>query len=325
MIKEDFTMNQVVLGIDISKLTFDVGLLIKNNTFSKKFNNNKTGYTKLLSWLKNHKASFVHACMEATGTYGEQLATFLYEKKFKISIVNPAQIKGFAQSELLRTKTDKLDAKLIARFCTAMSPQAWKPTPKHIRELQSLVKRLESLNSMKRQEENRLEVSDNSIKPFIKKSIKFFAKQIETIKNKITIHIDNNPDLKSKSKLLNSIPGIGEATISQILAFLSNVQDFKNAKQYAAFVGLNPKQKFSGTSVKSTKLSKIGDPRLRKAFYMPAIVAKQHNPILKQFCERLEAAGKHKMLIIGAAMRKLLHIIYGVLKTETEFNPKLCL
>ncbi len=177
---------------------------------------------------------------------------------------------------------------------------------------------------MKLQEENRLEVSDKSIKPFIRKTIKFLKKQIETIRDKLKIYIDNNSDFKSKRKLLESIPGIGEITIFKILAFLSNVKDFENAKQFAAFVGLNPKQNFSGTSIKSAKLSKIGDTNLRKAFYMPAIVAKKHNPIIKQFCDRLEKAGKQKMVIICAAMRKLLHIIYGVLKTETEFNPKLC-
>jgi len=151
-----------------------------------------------------------------------------------------------------------------------------------------------------------------------------FAWKQPEIKDYIQDHIDQHPDLSANKKLLETIPGVGNATIRQVLAFIGNVEDFQNAKQLAAFIGLNPKQRQPGSSVRGrTRLSKIGDSRLRKAFYMPAIVSKQYNPIIKDFCARLKTAGKSPMQIIGAAMRKLVHLIYGVLKSGKPFNPSL--
>ena len=153
---------------------------------------------------------------------------------------------------------------------------------------------------------------------------KQLSEEINSTRKEISNRINGDPELRAKKELLLTIPGIGEATIAQILAFISNIEDFKSAKQLAAFVGLNPKQRQSGTSVRGiTRLSKIGDARLRKTFYMPAVVAKRYNPIIKSFCDRLKGAGKPTMLIIGAAMRKLVHIIYGVLKFRKPFDATL--
>lgn len=313
-----------VLGVDISKSTFDVALLLDDKVKNKKFNNKNKGFLELHDWLKKKDIENLHICMEATGSYGESLATHLFDLGYTVSVVNPAQIKGFAQSELSRNKTDRADAQLIARFCRALTPQSWSPKPFHIRELQAWVRRLESLQNMYNQESNRLEVSVYQVQGSIKKILKTLAAEIKKVSKKIQDHIEQYPDLREKSKLLNTIPGIGEATISQILAFIGNVEDFKNAKQLAAFVGLNPKQRQSGTSVRGkAHLSKIGDARIRKAFYFPAIVAKRFNPVIKIFCESLEAKGKLKMVIIGAAMRKLIHIIYGVLKSGKPFDENL--
>lgn len=152
------------------------------------------------------------------------------------------------------------------------------------------------------------------------------SEEINTIKKEISSRIDKNPELLSKKELLLTISGIGEATIAQILAFIGSIEDFKTAKQLAAFIGLNPKNRQSGTSVRGvSRLSKIGDARLRKAFYMPAIVAKRYNPAIKNFCARLQQSGKPNMLIIGAAMRKLVHIIYGVLKSRKPFDATLAM
>lgn len=310
-----------VLGVDISKSTFDVALLLEGKVKTKKFDNKTKGFSDLLEWLKKKEVADLHVCMEATGIYGDALATYLFDVGYIVSIVNPAQIKGFSQSELSRNKTDRIDAQLIARFCLALNPKPWTPKPQHVRELQFWVRRLEALQSMYFQENNRLEVSDDNVQASIKKIMKKLIEEIEEVKKKIHDHIDQYPDLREKSKLLKTIPGVGEATISQVLAFIGNVENFQNAKQLAAFVGLNPKQRQSGTSVSGrTRLSKIGSSNLRKAFYMPAVVAKKHNPIVKKFSDNLEKAGKPKMLIIGAVMRKLVHIIYGVLKSGKPFD-----
>ena len=320
-------MSDISVGIDVSKVKFDVAILFPDNKIkNKKFDNKHTGFNEMIEWLKKHKASDAHICMEATGIYGETLATYLFEADYKVSVVNPAQIKGFAQCELVRTKTDKIDSQLIARFCRAIQPSLWHPKPKHIQELQAWIRRLEALQDLYYQETNRLGTAPAYTTSSIEEVCEILAKKIDEVKKKIADLIEKDPELRNKQQLLETIPGIGKATIAQILAFMGNVEDFKNAKQLAAFVGLNPKHKQSGSSVQGrARLSKIGDARLRKVFYMPAVVAKHHNPIIQDFCRRLEVAGKPTMLIIGAIMRKLIHIIYGVLKSGKPFDINLAM
>lgn len=316
-------MSNIILGVDISKATFDVALLADNKIKTKKFSNTFKGFSELKQWLKTKGMNTAHACMEATGGYETKLAQYLYDNNFKVSVINPARIKGFAVSKLSRVKTDKADSRLIAQFCQAMQPDLWQPTPKHIQELQQWVRRLDSLIANKNQENNRLDGASDSVAININTHIEFLDKQIKEIEELISNHIKGHQGLNDKSKLLEAIPGIGEKTIGIILAFLS-VENFSSAKQVAAFVGLNPKPRQSGSSVRGAgRISKTGDADLRKAFYMPAIVAIKHNPIIKDFSQRLGSAGKPKMVIVIAAMRKLLHIIYGVLKNETPFNENI--
>ncbi|WP_342224639.1 transposase [Rickettsia endosymbiont of Urophora cardui] len=316
-------MSSIILGIDISKATFDVALLNDNKIKTKKFNNTAKGFAALKQWLEKKGIDTAHACMESTGGYEVRLAQYLYDNTFKVSVVNPARIKGFAMSKLSRVKTDKSDCELIASFCKAMQPDLWQPTPIHIKELQQWVRRLDSLIANKNQENNRLSGASKAVAINIMIHIEFLDKQIKEVEELISNHIKGHKDLHDKSKLLDSIPGIGEKTIGVILAFLV-VENFNSAKQLAAFVGLNPKPKQSGTSVHGIgKISKTGDANLRKAFYMPAIVAIKHNPIIKDFSQRLSNVGKSKMVIVIAAMRKLLHIIYGVLNNKTSFSANI--
>ena len=315
--------NVTVLGIDVAKRKFDVALIQgENKPKAKVFGNTKSGHKKLWQWLRKNKATDSFACLEATGPYGEELAAFLHEHGAKVSVVNPARVKGFRQSELGRTKTDEADAALIARFCQAMKPDLWQPPAPHLKTLQALVHRLENLNSMKQQEVNRLHVIHESLKENIKSCIRFLEEQISDLKKKIKEHINNHKDLNEKQKLLESIPGVAETTIATVLTFLAEPQKFRSAKQVAAFVGLNPKQCQSGSSVRGrTRLSKTGNSLLRKSLYMPALSAKRNNPLLAAFAQRLEQARKSKMVILGAVMRKLLHLIHGVLKSGEPFNP----
>src|ERR687884_44409 len=139
-------MAKPVLGIDIAKLKFNVCLIRHGGKLKHKvFPNDATGFEQLTTWLSKSGAQTVHACLEATGAYGEPLSLFLHQAGHTVSVVNPAAIKAFAQSRLSRTKTDKVDAELIARFCHAQEPAAWTPLPVEVRELQALVRRLESL------------------------------------------------------------------------------------------------------------------------------------------------------------------------------------
>lgn len=312
-----------ILGIDIAKKSFHVALLHNSKLKHKVFENSEKGFKALSDWLNKQDVGTLHACMEATGIYGEKLSYYLYQAGFTVSVINPAKIKGFAQCQLMRLKNDKADATLIAQYCAAMQPKPWQPEPVPIKHLQALVRRLDDLVIALNQEENRLEVAAEVTQSSINKMITILQQEIKAIQEQIKSHINNHPDLKRQAKLLDSIPGIGSATIAQILAFMSDLSRFDNAKQYAAFLGLNPKEFSSGTSVRGrTSISKTGSASLRRAFYMPALTAMTHNPIIKLFSERLKVAGKKGKVIVCAAMRKLVHIVYGVLKSQQVFTFK---
>lgn len=275
-------MGTIVLGIDISKKKFDVALLAGEKVWAKSYFNDKAGFEKLHQWLQGREAS-PHICMESTGIYGHALANFLFEKEYVVSMVNPARVKGFGKSELSRNKTDEADAKLIARFCLAMKPEPWQPEPQWQIELKQWVSHLDRLKEMERMELNRQDVSIKSVQKAISKHLKSLKDQIEDAEEEIRKLINNDDNLRKNRELLDTIPGIGQVTIAQILAIVGDVNRFKNAKKLSAFVGLNPCQRQSGSSIKGrTKLSKIGNSQLRKSLYMPALVAIRHNPVFKR-------------------------------------------
>lgn len=318
-------MNLFALGIDIAKASFQVALLRDGKLRHHSFANTPQGFAQLQAWLTKLGLKRVHACMEATASYGEHLALFLYQAGHTLSVVNPARIKGFAQSELQRNKTDKLDASVIARFCATQKPEAWTPPPVEIQQLQALMRRLEALQQMRQQEVNRLEQVRHQeiIGESVLKIIATLDAEIGRLRQLIKEHIDEHPHLRQDRELLMSIPGIGETTASWLLSELQ-VKAYRSARQVAAHAGLTPRHKESGKSVRGpTRLSKTGNARLRRAMYMPALVARRYNPLVRAFCERLNQRGKRPMEIIGAAMRKLLHIVYGVLKSGKAFDPSL--
>lgn len=316
-------MHSPTLGIDIAKATFQAALLHNGKLHHHRFDNSTVGFAQLQAWLVKHRCKRLHAAMEATASYGDDLALFLYQAGHRVSVVNPARIKGFAQSELQRNKTDKLDAALIARFCQQKQPEAWTPPPAEIKQLQGLVRRLEALTEMRQQESNRLEQVGQQplVGESLEKIISALDSEIVRLRQLIKDHIDQHPHLKRDHDLLLSIPGIGETTAAWLLSEVQ-VGAYSSARQVAAHAGLTPRHHESGTSVGGrTKLSKTGNARLRRALYLPAVVAKRYNPIIRAFCQRLEKRGKRPMEIIGAAMRKLLHLVYGVLKSGKAFDP----
>lgn len=307
------------LGIDISKRDFHVALLIADKFKTKVFPNQAQGFADLARWLTKLNAIRVHACLEATGVYGEALAEYLFDAGHTVSVVNPARIKGFAQSLLTRAKTDKVDARIIAQFCQAMNPTPFTPPPKELRLLQSWLRRLDALLVMRTQEHNRLDVAPASVQTSISEHVAFLDREIAAVRQAISDHIDHYPGLKQQADLLESIPGIGETTAAWLLGEL-DLKRFDSARHSAAQCGLTPKPRQSGTLHAPAHLAKTGNARMRKALYMPALAAIRFNPVIRTFALRLEQRGKHKMVIIAAVMRKLIHIAYGVLKSGQPFN-----
>ena len=263
--------------------------------------------------------------MEATGAYGEALALHLHRADHHVSVINPAAVKAFAASRLSRTKTDRVDAELIARFCVAQQPPAWAPPAPEVRELQALVRRLEALTEMRVAEANRLEavIAVEAVRSSVEEHIAYLDRQIEQTRAVIRRHINSHPDLRRQSELRDSIPGVAEATAATLLAEITDIRQYRSARQVAAYAGLAPRERHSGSSVRGhTRLSKIGNARLRKALYFPAITALRCSPFFQRWAEGLRQRGKCKMSIIGATMRKLIHLAYGVLKTGRAFDPE---
>ena len=312
------------LGIDVAKKTFRVALHRDGKVRHQQFANTPAGFAELSQWLALHVAAPVHACLEATGSYAEALARDLSQAGHTVSVVNPARIKAFAQSRLIRTKNDKLDADLIARYGDAAQPEAWTPPPPEISELQALVRHLESLTETRQQLRNRL-TDGPQIKVVLASLRKLIAQleaEIAEVEQQIQQHIGRHPQLKEQAELIDSMTGLGPKTAAKLLGEIPHLTAYKHAGQVVADAGLNPKERQSGTSIKGqTRISKTGNVRVRKALYMPAIVARKHNPLIRAFAHRLEARGVCKLAIVTAVMRKLLHLVFGVLKTGKKFDP----
>jgi transposase len=313
------------LGIDVSKAKLDVMLVEENGKRTPgQFDNTRKGHNSLRHFLEKRGQHAVHVCLEATGHYGDEVALFLAEAGYTVSVVNPAQIKHYGDSQLRRTKTDASDAALIADFCRTQHPPAWQPPAPEVLQLQALMRHLEALKDMRLQEHNRLQagIPSQPVLDTIQQHIAFLDAQIRDLLKRIDDHFDQHPELAAQRDLLTSIPGIGDLTAARLLAELTRWSDFTSPKQVAAFAGLSPRQHLSGSSVRArSHISKRGSPRLRAALYMPALVAKRRNPVLKVFAQRLLAAGKPKMAVVAAVMRKLLLLAFAILKSGRPFDP----
>lgn len=260
----------------------------------------------------------------ATGRYWEELALFLHNDGHLVSVVNPSTVSAFRKTELTRSKTDKADAGLIARYCLAVHPRPWEPPAPEQLTLQHLVRELESLKDFRKKERNRLSsgLCDDLVLKIVQEHVRFLTAQINDLKKVIRKHIRNHPQLKRNWALLATIKGVGEALAFIFLAEVGSIDRFSDVRKLIAFAGLDVREFRSGTSVyRRPKISKAGNARLRKALYLPAVSAMRFNPVIKVFVARLKERGVHGMVIVCGAMRKLLHTMYGVLKTQTEFNP----
>ena len=314
-------MFQITIGVDIAKKKFDVASLIAGKYKHKTFTNDELGFIAFIAWfLPLCGGVNPLICMEATGAYSLPLADFLVNQGYSVSLVNPAKIHAFAKSELSRAKTDKADAKLIARYALMMQPPLWIPAPANIRNLQALTRRVEHLLEMIQMERNRQDTANTNIAGSIDTVLATLNAELDATRKAILDLINNDPELKQRSDLLESIPGIGKATIAHLLIALSEHHDFNNAKQVVAFAGLAPAPRESGQWRGNTHIAKNGSSSLRKALYMPAIVAWQHNPLIRTFCDRLSANGKNGKAVVCAAMRKLIHIAFAVLKSGKPFD-----
>lgn len=323
--------NQILhIGIDISKVTLEVAIATDELIWNiGGFENTQEGIEKLIKNIQSlqseKKAEGAHFVMESTGKYGRLLAqTILERTAFQVSIVNPAQIAYFSKSALSRTKTDRVDAKIIAQYARIMQPQPIKPEDSERRELTELVRHRRHLIRKRGQEIAYLQgVTDPQIKASVIPIIEAFSAQIKTIEATIEQFLEKNSSLKKNLDLLVSIPGVGQGLAFAILTEIhpeDHTGTYSKSAQ-SAHAGLAPSKKESGTFRGQEKISKVGNKELRDALYMPALSAMRCNPFVQEFAARLKVKGKHNKVVLIACMRKLLMISIGVLNNQAPFNP----
>lgn len=316
---------QSYLGVDVSKAKLDVALLLPNDKFkSKVFANDGRGHEALLQWLHSQLPGGLqdlHVCMEATGVYHEALACALHDQGVVTSVVNPLLVKRFAECSRQRNKTDGADAKCLAQFCRDKRPERWEAPSPGVRALQALVARLHTLQDMRQAECNRRDVAHTSVAGSIASVIAELDKAIAQVKAQIARTIDDDPKLKRRAQLLDTIPGLGESSIAQLLAYIGRPERFKNVKAVVAYASLTPLVRQSGSSLDRRRgTHPMGHQELKRALYFPAMVAGRHNPLVAAFWNRLKAQGKPGKVIVVACMHKLLAIAYGVLRSDKPFD-----
>lgn len=322
-----------IIGIDVSKAKLDLFWLkdaTRRRGKSKVFKNNPAEFPALIAWAfaqTGETADQLHMVMEATGIYHEALAHALHAAGVPVSVVNPAKVRDYAKSLGHRTKTDKQDSLVLALYAAREAVRRWQPEPAEVRVLKALVARLEAVKADRQREANRLEKAEiTQVSAVVLESIRTVLAGLKQeqarLEKLIGRHINQYPDLQRDRKLLQSIPGVGPVIARLMLAVIRG-RTFLSASQCAAFLGLVPIHNQSGTSLNGpSRLSKAGDAAARAKLYMAAVVAIKHNPDIKRQYQRLLRNGKSKMSALGAAMRKLVQICFGVLKHQQPYQAQ---
>jgi transposase len=283
----------------------------------------------VLSWLKAMGSKQAHICMEATGRHSLGVALALYDAGHVVSVVNPAQIRDFARTKLGRNKTDKVDAALIREYTELFSPQPWMPPSPAMRRLRELQTVRAGMVANRAEWKNRLGsgLGDSTAIKVATTTIDYFTSQLATIDRAIGETIDQNVELRSRRDLLLSVIGVGETLAALLLTEMPEPAVLRRSGEIVAYAGLNPSHHRSGTSIdRPTRISKIGNATLRSSLYMPALSAMRFNPAVAALVARLKNAGRLKpKQIVVAAMRKLLVLCFGVLKTGKRFDPTIAM
>jgi len=333
------TANILAVGVDVAEADMAVAVHTPVGTVGspRVFVNRKAGFASLVKWLRRlateQGCDGIHVGLEATGVYGDRLAYYLHRAEgVTVSVINPAQIKAFGQVRLTRTKTDGVAAAVIAVFVATQHPRPWVPEDPVLLHLRALATRIDQLQTMRTQERNRLKALKTTEDPSaelmtsLEESQTWLDTQIDALKERLHQHIQAHPDLKQQAAFLRTIPGIAEWSAACVIAHGGSALTDRTCKQLVAHAGLAPSHRQSGRSVRGkSHIAKTGRVALRRALYMPAMgtATQNRNPVLADLYQRLLANGKPKKVAIVACMRKLLHLIHGVLKNQTAFNPAL--
>jgi len=317
----------VSAGIDVSKSTLNIAVFEGNEGV---FDNDAVGHKKLHRWLKKQaRRAPIKAVLESTGNYGLDVALMLHaQKKVEVFYVNPMAAKGYATAGMVRAKTDRVDARVLAEMAeNSRKAEPWTPPPAHCRELRALTRRVRGLVENRTREKNRLKaVQTTKTTPAlviedIEGNIVDLTKRIRKLRKAAVRLILQHEDLSDAFKLLTSVKGVGKASGAEILGELSCMPTDLTVKQLVAQAGLDPRARQSGTKDGKRHISKMGSRYLRAALHMAAVTAVRDCPEVTRFYDILRnGRNKPYKVAMVAVSRKLLHCIFGMLKHRQKWD-----
>ena len=318
--------NIIVLGCDIAKDKIDIAVIEKENNkilSEKTYSNNIKGYKSIIKQYGS-MGKDIHVVMEATGNYHIKFIDFLEGNNIIFSVVNPLTIKRFAQMKMIRLKTDKVDAKTIAKYGVEQNPGIYKPLTQPQKGIKSLRTVLSNLIKQRTMTKNLLHsqklLSDSNKESIraIKFVLKTLDKQIKSLEKQIENLIKEHFNEIYKNIL--SIKGVGPKTASGIIAYMGDLRNFDSYKQIASYIGITPAIKESGNSLrKYSGITKQGNSTLRTLFYLAALSASKYNQACKELYERLLAKGKNKKTALIAVANKLIKQLFAIVKFNRTF------
>jgi len=323
----------ILLGTDVSKARLDAALWLPTlrKWYACKVDNDEGGLRKLLNWACSKSgvgADQIRVVMEATGVYHELAAQMLHDAGCQVVVANPKRVRDFAKGLGLLSKTDTIDARALARYGELSEVPAWQPPAPEVRTLRALLARLAAIDEDLQREENRWEKAQIAqtpevVRDSLKRGIEILRAERSRLLKAIDDHFDQHPGLKAERDLLQTIPAVGAVSANHLLCLLRG-RPLSSARQAAALSGLVPVEHTSGSSIRGKpRLSKQGHPELRRVLYMASVSALLHNRELRAIYDRLVANGKAKLAALGALMRHIVHIAFGVLKHQKPYNPAL--
>ncbi len=317
------------VGIDVAKATLDVVLRLPQQSVYHIFANTSEGHLALDGWLQLSTGgavpSEIKIVLEATGSYSDAVSQALFTAGYHLCVLNPAVLVDYRRSHNTRSKTDKLDAHMLARYAQDQQqhPHPWTPLPEPIHSLRQLLHHRDDIQHLLRQERNRLEAGrmDDWISQHVHSHVAELRSRLKACEKRIKEQVKAHAVLLHLSTRLRTIPGIGWLTAARLLAHIGDLARFEKVGSLVSLAGLAISEHSSGSSVHGhPHIDRHGRPDLRQTLYMSALVALRVSPAFQAWGRRLQEAGKPKKVVLVAIMRKLLHIVYGVWKTDRDFD-----
>jgi transposase len=314
---------QAYLGLDVAKDKLDVVLHRGSQKSHRVFLNTAAGFQQLHAWMSGVPSSQVLVCLEATGSYSDGIAAFLVEQGYGTALLNPAVLVNYRKSENIRSKTDKLDAELLARYAQQHQPRLWRPLPQPVQSLRRLLEYRTDVLRMQQQERNRLHAGrlTDWTRAQVQEHVQILQRQLKAAEKQIKTFLKSQTDLCALWERLQSIPGIGWLSAALLIALIGDIGRFQRVGALVSLAGLALVERESGTSVHAhPHIDRHGYPQLRQVLYWAAIAALRTDAQMQAWAARLRERGKAGKVVLVAVMRKLLHIVYGVWKTQTDYD-----